>query len=195
MILYTQFCSMSVFILCQLITCSILLRVIPPANIWDDGFCNNNYFECCVLLGNVIARAISFYEFLVFLCQFVAKFVPGGFSSFLVFWIKTIELQELWSRVQPLCLSYTFKNLIHQHYISYLKPTTFKANYFLISSYGNVVGFELSCERSFTKIFNWSQHSQFLFFVLLFALDSWCFYTISFRKSFDSHGNMQSAKQ
>ena len=29
-----------------------------------------------------------------------------------------------------------------------------KANYFLISSYGNVVGFDLSCERSFAKIFN-----------------------------------------
>ena len=36
-----------------------------------------------------------------------------------------------------------------------------KANYFLISSYGNIVGFELC---SFAKSFNWSQHSQFLFF-------------------------------
>ena len=69
-----------------------------------------------------------------------------------------------------------------------------KASYFLISSYGNVVGFELSCERSFAKIFNSSQHSQFLFFFHLFALYFWCFYTISFCKGFDSHGNMQSAK-
>ena len=51
-----------------------------------------------------------------------------------------------------------------------------KANYFLISSYGNVVGFELFCEFSFAKVFNESQHSQFLFFFLLFALHFWCFY-------------------
>ena len=43
------------------------------ANIWDDAFCDHNYCKCCVLLGNGIARAVSFYEFLVFLCQFVAK--------------------------------------------------------------------------------------------------------------------------
>ena len=29
-----------------------------------------------------------------------------------------------------------------------------KASYFLISTYGKVVGFELSCERSFAKVFN-----------------------------------------
>ena len=61
-----------------------------------------------------------------------------------------------------------------------------KANYFLIFSYGNVVGFEWFCERNFAKSFTWSQHFQFSFFCLLFALHFWCFYTISFCKSFDS---------
>ena len=46
---------------------------IVSSNIWDGAFCDDNYCECCVLLGNGIARAVSFYEFLVFLCQFVAK--------------------------------------------------------------------------------------------------------------------------
>ena len=45
------------------------------ANIWDGAFCDNNYCKCFILLvlGNSIARAVSFYEFLVCLCQFVAK--------------------------------------------------------------------------------------------------------------------------
>ena len=71
MILYKQYCSMSVFILCQLLTCPILHRVVP--RIWDDAFCDNNYCQCCVLLGNGIARAVSFNAFLVFLCHFLAK--------------------------------------------------------------------------------------------------------------------------
>ena len=68
-----------------------------------------------------------------------------------------------------------------------------KDNYFLISSYGNAV-FELFCERSFAKSFTSSQHSQFLFFFLLFALHFWCFYTILLCKSFDSQWQYEKCK-
>ena len=81
-------------------------------------------------------------------------------------------------------LSYTFKNLRHQHCISNLKPISFKANYFLISNYGNVAGFELSCERSFAKTFNWSQHSQFFFSFACFAFLVFLYSFISQRFQF-----------
>ena len=71
--MYTQYCSMSVCLFC------ISSLPVPfysswfNANISDGAFCGNNCCECCVLLGNGTACAVSFYEFLVFLCQLVAK--------------------------------------------------------------------------------------------------------------------------
>ena len=65
-ILYTQYCLMSVFICFQLITGSIPFLAIPPGNIWDAALCENNYCQSCILLDNGVGSAVSSYEFLVF---------------------------------------------------------------------------------------------------------------------------------
>ena len=62
MILYTQYCPMSVFI-----CVSSLLVLSVPCGFTCKHLCDNNYCWCCIILGNDIVCTVSSYEFLVFL--------------------------------------------------------------------------------------------------------------------------------
>ena len=84
MILCTQYWPMSVFICVN----SLLVPSVP-CDFTSKHLCDNNYCWCCIILGNDIVCTVSSYEFLVFLCLFVAEcillqVVPGSSSSFLV---------------------------------------------------------------------------------------------------------------
>ena len=93
--------------MCQLVTVSIPFQLVSPANILNGAFCGNGYCWCCVLLGNAYVCTVSSYEFLVFLCQFVAEsrcrwfhLVPGGFNSFQVLpacsnWFQVVNSFQL----------------------------------------------------------------------------------------------------
>ena len=87
------------------------------ANIWDDAFCDHNYCKCCVLLGNGIARAVSFYEFLVFLCQFVAKSISFG-SSHQSCSVEKVFLESLQNPQKTTCGRVPFIKVAN------LKPAT-----------------------------------------------------------------------
>ena len=87
------------------------------ANIWDGAFCDNNYCECCVLLGNGIVRAVCFYEFLVFLCQFVAKSISFR-SSHQSCSVEKMFLEILQNLEKITCGRFSFNKVAN------LKPAT-----------------------------------------------------------------------
>ena len=63
MILYTEYCPMSVFICVSLL---VSFRCRSPANIEDGTLCDNNYRQFFILSGDSVERTVSSYEHFVF---------------------------------------------------------------------------------------------------------------------------------
>ena len=126
--IFTHNIALWMSLLC-LFTGSIPFLVISAESIWDGALCDNNYCKFCNLLGNVVARTVSSYEFLVFClssllspcCHRWFHLVPGSSSSFLIsvcmnlkHFHSTVSLFQIASLLHCSCELWIMESLIRK---------------------------------------------------------------------------------